>query len=191
MRQPGKAKTREAGELVGRGNAPAAKLHPMPSLEEAGELFLQENRYHPAGSAADKRFRFTRRMTLINRRWRTRVDERLRRIGQTEAGWLALFWISVSREGANQRELAERIGIEGPTLVRLLNRLEQQGLVERHPVEGDRRVKTLKLTEAAKPLLVEISATIDQLREELMQDIRPEELEVCLSVLARIQGRLE
>ncbi len=110
----------------------------------------------------------------------------LRRIGQSQARWDALFWISVSGGEATQSELAERIGVEGPTLVTMLHKLEQEGLVERRQVQGDRRAKTIRLTPAAEQVLAEIAGLSAPFRDGLLAGISDKDLEICLSVFDRI-----
>ena len=163
----------------------------LPSTIEAAELFLESHKFHAPGSRASLNFRFTGRLNLIARRYRTRLNEVLRRIGQSQARWDALFWISVSEEGATQRELAERIGVEGPTLVTMLHKLEQEGLVERLNAEGDRRAKTIRLSPAAEQSLAQIADLSGPFRDELLADISDQDLEICLSVFNRILERID
>ena len=163
----------------------------MPTIGQAAELFQQSHGFHPPGSRAALNFRFTGRLNLIARRYRTRLNEVLRQIGQSQARWDALFWISLSSEDATQRDLAERIGVEGPTLVSMLHKLEQEGLVERREAEGDRRAKTIRLSGAAEAALAQIAALSGPFRDELLADIPQEDLQVCLSVFDRLMDRLE
>ena len=126
----------------------------------------------------------------VSRRWRTRLDERLRHTGLTQARWIVL--LQLSRDGSlSQRELAERVGVEGPTLVRVLDRLERQGLVARRACGEDRRVKKIVLTKAAAPVLDEITSISGQLRKELLGDIPADDLANALQVLKTISDRLE
>jgi MarR family transcriptional regulator for hemolysin len=163
----------------------------LPTISEAAELFWQSHRFHPPGSRQALNFRFTGRLNLISRRYRTRLNEVLRQVGQSQARWDALFWISVSGEGVTQIELAERMGVEGPTLVSMLHKLEQEGLVERQMVEGDRRAKSIRLTPAAEHALAQIAALSGPFRDGLLDDIPDEDLQVCLSVFDRIMERLD
>ncbi len=125
----------------------------------------------PEQGAPDLNVFLTRKIMRFARRWRAIANEHLSRIGHTQARWEALYWIAVSQGGATQRELAECVGIEEPTLVRMLHRLEQEGLVERRASQSDRRTKTIVLTEAAAPHLQAMSGTIDKLREDVLQNI--------------------
>lgn len=126
----------------------------------------------------------------ISRRWRVRLDERVRGLGLTQARWIVL--LQLSRIGPIvQRELAQRLDIEGPTLVRVLDNLEKQGLVERRPGDGDKRVKEVHLTDAAQPLIEKIARISAALRREVLADIPGEELHRALAVLKSIGDRLE
>ena len=131
-------------------------------------------------------------MTLgrVSRRWRTRLDERLRHLGLTQARWHALLRLDLDGPMA-QHQLAECLQVERPTLVRLLDGLERQGLVERRSVEDDRRIRCVHLTVKAKPLLKEISHISEQLRHELLADIDHDALTAALRVLQALDATLE
>lgn len=133
---------------------------------------------------------FALELGRVNRQWRKRLDERLKHTGLTQARWLVL--LHLSRAGPlSQRELAEIVGIEGPTLVRMLDSLEGQGLVERRVGEEDRRVKQVHLSEAARPLLAEITSIAAALRRELLAEVADGELRAAWKVLKDIADRLE
>ncbi|SOB78583.1 transcriptional regulator, MarR family [Sphingomonas guangdongensis] len=111
---------------------------------------------------------FVRECVLLGRRWRSMADERLKAKGLTLARGTVLYWLAEANGPITQSRLAELIGIEGPTLVRLLHALEAQGLVERVPFEGDRRAKGLRLTEAAAPFLDMIDSVTDAMCDEYL-----------------------
>ncbi len=134
---------------------------------------------------------FALELGRVSRRWRTRLDERLNVTGLTQARWRTLLHLSRGAPCMTQRELAEHAGIEGPTLVRLLDALEAQGLIERLPVEGDRRAKHIRLTAAARPLLEQIDRIAADLRREIFAGLGKEDLQTGLTVLRRIGDRLE
>jgi MarR family transcriptional regulator for hemolysin len=133
---------------------------------------------------------FALELGRVSRRWRARLDERLKHTGLTQARWIALLHLSRSGPLA-QCELAERIGIEGPTLVRVLDNLEEQGLIKRRPSSDDRRVKQLCLTDAAGPILTEITRICDDLRQELLADLPAKDIAVARKVMRAIADRLE
>ncbi|SDB66565.1 MarR family transcriptional regulator [Belnapia rosea] len=122
----------------------------------------------------------------IARRWRGRLDARIADFGLTEARWLALLTLSRYGDGLTQKDLANRLLIEGPTLVRTLDWLEGEGLVERRSSAQDRRAKTLHLTERAGPLIQRIEAAATIVRAEILADIPEDDLAACLAVLERV-----
>jgi MarR family transcriptional regulator for hemolysin len=122
--------------------------------------------------------------------WRNKVNERLRPLGLSQATWLTLWNLSWFPEGLGQAELAERLGIEGPTLVRLLDRLEKDGLVQRIASVDDRRRKVVVLTESARPLLGQVKKIIAELRMDVMKAIPDEQLAAGLQLLKLVQERL-
>ena len=134
---------------------------------------------------------FALELGRVSRRWRTRLDERLKVTGLTQARWSTLLHLARGERCLTQRELAERVGIEGPTMVRLLDALEAHGLIERLPVEGDRRAKHIRLTGAAQPLLGDIDRIAADLRREIFADLQKDDLQTCLTVLQSIGDRLE
>ncbi|HVI32033.1 MarR family transcriptional regulator [Phenylobacterium sp.] len=137
------------------------------------------------------RHEFARELVIVARRWRARLDDRLKVLGMSQARWSALYWLSQSPEGASQTALADRTGVEAATLVRVIDALEAQGLVERKACPGDRRVKVVHLKEAARPLLAQIDALGEELRQEVMEDVTREEVDQALALLRRIRARLD
>lgn len=124
--------------------------------------------------------RFVWRLTRVSRSWRGEMDRRLGELGLSQARWLVLLHLARFLEDyPTQRELARSLGIEGPTLARLLDSLESQGLVRRFPVPEDRRAKKVALCERAWPLIQQIEAISEQLRNEVFAGIDPEELQRC------------
>lgn len=122
--------------------------------------------------------------------WRQKINQRLKPLGLSQATWLALLNLSWFPEGLVQTELAERLGIEGPTLVRLLDRLEGEGLVARRAATEDRRCKRVVLTERAWPTVEQVKRIIAELRTEVMSDLPDAQLEAGLQLLAGLRQRL-
>src|SRR5262245_47695133 len=92
---------------------------------------------------------------LINdvaRMMRTYADQRARRLGLTRAQWAVMARLE-HHEGLKQSELAEMLDLQPITLTRLVDRLCQNGMVERRPDPNDRRAKRLHLTPLARPLM--------------------------------------
>ena len=76
--------------------------------------------------------------------------------------------------------------VENPTLVRLLDSLEEQGLIERRPNMRDRRTKLLYLTNAGERFMSTLNERASVLRHEMLKDIENTDLEVALRVLERV-----
>lgn len=126
-----------------------------------------------------------------NRAWRALMDQRLRHLGLSQAKWLALLHIHRGGAGMTQTELASRLGIEGPTLTALLDRLMRDNYIERRESPTDRRAKTVHLTAKAKQLMKKIIAVAAQLRSELFADIPLKDLQVCIRTFQSIQQTAE
>ena len=134
---------------------------------------------------------FVQELARVSRAWRAVLDARLRDSGFTQARWTVLLQLSRGAPGMSQRELAARVGVEGPTIVRLIDTLQRQGLVQRRRADGDRRTNALYLTPAAQPLLAEIDRTATALRHELLGDIPKASQRTCIEVMRRIGDRLD
>ncbi len=181
---------RSSAAAVQRSARPA----PRPSLialPDARHLYLRSRGLYEADPRVELHFYFTTLLTQFSRRWRKRLNEKLAEIGQTQARLESLFWIELSGGRATQRELADRVGIEGPTLARMLDRLEKEGLVERRACAGDRRTKTIALKKRAAPFLKQMRDLTDQLRAEILQDIESCELSACVNLIRTLLPKLE
>ncbi len=134
---------------------------------------------------------FGMQLAQLSRAWRAELDRRLSGLGLSQARWLVLLHLALLKSAPTQRELAQTVGVEGPTLARLLDGLEAQGLVQRVAVPEDRRAKKVVLSEPAKPLIEKIESIAQQLRQELFSGISEEEQRLCQDVHARILANLE
>jgi len=135
--------------------------------------------------------RFGMQLAQITRGWRAELDRRLADMGLSQARWLVLLHLARFKEPPTQRELAQSVAVEGPTLARLLDSLETQGLVQRQAVLEDRRAKKIVLCDTALPLIEKIEAIATALRIEVFNGIDEEDLRTCMRVHAQIQANLE
>ena len=127
----------------------------------------------------------------VTRRWRKMLDERLKDLGVTQARWSTMVYLEKGGEGLTQRELASLMAIENPTLVRLLDSLEQQGLIERRPCPNDRRARRLHLTSAGRAFMDDLSERAVVLREEMLEGISDKEIECTVKVFNKILENAE
>ena len=135
--------------------------------------------------------RFAMQVAQLSRAWRGELDRCLVGLGLSQARWLVLLHLGRFAELPTQRELAQSVGVEGPTLARLLDSLETQGLVSRQAVPEDRRAKKIALSPQALPLIEKIEAISAQLRQEVFAGIDEDELRRCQKVHAQVLSNLE
>ena len=93
-------------------------------------------------------------------------------------------------EGINQAGLADLLEIKPMTLVRQLDRMEEDGWIERRPDPADRRARRLFLTEKARPILTRILDLSSAVRGEAFADLTAEEGRQLLDLLRRVHGSL-
>ena len=89
------------------------------------------------------------------------------------------------------RRTATALGIEGPSLVRLLDSLERRGLIERREDEYDRRARGIYLTQAGHDLAVRVAKVGTEIQLRMLSSVPPEDLEICQRVLAEIEQKLD
>ncbi|MBU2872804.1 MarR family transcriptional regulator [Marinobacter salexigens] len=127
----------------------------------------------------------------VTRRWRKLLDERLKDLGVTQARWTTMVYLREGGEGLTQRELAGLMAIENPTLVRLLDSLEQQGLIERRACPNDRRARRLHLTDPGRDFMAVLTARADALRDEMLDGVNLADIEIALKVFHKIMDNAE
>jgi MarR family transcriptional regulator for hemolysin len=157
----------------------------LAGVSAEGDLFLRRvhgdhELYNPV------QYSFSQGLTFVARRWRNVMNEALLAVGQSHVRWGTLYWITVFGDRVNQTQLAERMGIEQPTLGRVLRELEADGLIKRRASKRDGRARVIELTPESKPLMQRINQIQEAIRESLIKDISPDELAACLSVFAKI-----
>jgi MarR family transcriptional regulator for hemolysin len=94
------------------------------------------------------------------------------------------------RQGTAQVDLAEYMGSSPITLMRVLDRMEQDGWVERRPDPEDRRVRRLHLTRAAMPVIPRIWVIADRARAESLAGLDSVDRQRLIGLLERIRGNL-
>ncbi|WP_147180441.1 MULTISPECIES: MarR family winged helix-turn-helix transcriptional regulator [Alphaproteobacteria] len=139
---------------------------------------------------ANQRREFGFRLVGLSRRWRHYVDEGVAAAGLSDATWAPLFHLHRAGGGLLQKELAARIGLDGSSLVRLLDILEGLGLLQRHTEADDRRAKRLYLTSAGTERVQEIMGRLVPLENDLLQDLGDAEIAVVLSAFEKIEARI-
>lgn len=120
---------------------------------------------------------------------RRAFDRRALKLGVTRAQWRLMLRLAAS-PSLRQVEVAELLDIEPITLCRIVDRLEEAGLVERQRDPSDRRAWLLNLTERAEPLLEKLRAIATELSAEAFGGLESAQIDVLRSGLARIRDNL-
>jgi MarR family transcriptional regulator for hemolysin len=136
------------------------------------------------------RFRFGIRFSLLARRWRQMLDAHLANAGLTDATWIPLVHLEETGGGMTQKALAALVGIEGPSLVRLLDIVCSQGLVERRPDESDGRARLVYLTPAGKRRVAKIRRELALAEERMLKDVSEKDIAMMLKNFERIDQRI-
>jgi MarR family transcriptional regulator, transcriptional regulator for hemolysin len=131
---------------------------------------------------------FGRRMARAASMWRRQIDLELRPFGLTEASWRPLYYLGRLGESARQAELARALVIEGPSLVRLIDLLERDGLVLRQEDSQDRRSKLVRVTTEGRRVLRHVEAACAAVATRLLGAVSPAERAVCEALFDRIES---
>ena len=99
--------------------------------------------------------------------------------------------LSKTGDGVRQVELAEALDVEPITLCRMIDRLEESGLVERRRDEADRRAWRIHLTEQAAPVLIKLEAMGKTFNADILEGVADDDRAAALRVLARIRDNLD
>jgi MarR family transcriptional regulator for hemolysin len=116
-------------------------------------------------------------------------EEALTAAGGSLPMWLVLMTIK-SRKVANQRELAEEVGIQGPTLTHHLNAMEERGLLTRHRDPANRRVHMVELTDTGEKLFAELAMAAAAFDRHLRKGITDSEVELLRGLLERLRANV-
>jgi DNA-binding MarR family transcriptional regulator len=128
-------------------------------------------------------------MSDVSRLMRRRFDERARKSGATGTQWRTLKLLE-RREGINQGQLAELLEVEPISACRMIDRLEEAGLVERRRDPADRRAWLIFLTDKARPVLDELHVVASGMIEDLLQGLNATEIENLLHALNTMRANM-
>jgi MarR family transcriptional regulator for hemolysin len=125
----------------------------------------------------------------VARLLKKRLEQNSRGSRLTRSQWQILAYLA-QNEGINQKGLAELLEIEPITLGRIVDKLETQGLIERHPHPTDRRTWLLHLVEAARPKLEQIRELGDATHREAMAGVSEDDGQCLLKTLESMKANL-
>jgi len=125
----------------------------------------------------------------VTRRYTNRFEVRAAEIPLNLAQAKALVRLE-KNEGVSQARLAELAEVDPMTMVRILDRMEAEGVLERRPDPADRRARCLYLTAKARPILSEIWRLSDEIRAEIFANVSKAEREQFMDVLQRVYDNI-
>jgi MarR family transcriptional regulator for hemolysin len=127
----------------------------------------------------------------VSRLIKRRFEHRARQMGLAITRQQAAVILNIAgNEGVSQAEVATWLGIEPIALVRMLDKLHEEGLVDRRAHPTDRRVRTLWLTPAARPVVERILAINEAIRREAFSGLPPRTCDALIDVLSQIKDKL-
>lgn len=138
---------------------------------------------------SDPRERILDDLSRVQRKMRALFDARVKERGLTLPRARALLILG---RGASltQRELADELDIETPTLVRLLDGMEKQGFIERQSVEGDRRAKQIVMTPHGVEVAEQVQELARALRADVLKDISRNDMATTVRVFRTMSDNI-
>ena len=140
---------------------------------------------------SDLEERFSGALHNTSRAWRQALDRRLKFLGVSQASWMTIAVAAKAKGPLSQSELAQRLDVEGATMVAMVDRLVKAGLVIREPSPTDRRVKRVVLTPAGNLLYGQVREEAAAFRKELLASMDPKKLLVATELLEDLQGIID
>jgi MarR family transcriptional regulator, transcriptional regulator for hemolysin len=121
------------------------------------------------------------------REWRLAIERELAPAGLNQASALSLIILRTEGDAPTQSDIAEKLGVDGATMMRVLEGLEAEGLVAREVDPADRRRRIVRLTPRGTARTAEVMRQVACLRSEFLEGVSLEELQACIAVLGRIR----
>jgi len=132
----------------------------------------------------------TRRIMLVGRRYRRLLDIALKEIGHSQVRWEVLHAISTAPEDCTLMDVAAHIGLEGPSIVATMEKLETGGFIERREDDNDRRSRLIRLTEKGHDAVRLMTEVVNEQRDRLWDGISPDDVGTMLRILTQMRGNL-
>jgi len=148
------------------------------------------NDYFPANTRIDLEYRLSRMLVLAGRTWGTRIDNVARaETGQSRARWQTLFVIAFGEQPVTMTDIGVRLNVQWPTLVRVLDGLEKDGLINRIDNPRDGRSRLVSITDEGMRLVREIKPILDRERAQLLEGLSDEDLMRTGAILQLLMDR--
>ena len=147
--------------------------------------------FYQPGSRLEQEFRAMLAIMSTTRLWTRSLENVISsRTGQTRVRWEMLFAIAFAEGPTTASAIAQRLGVKWPSLVRILDALEGDGLIARRGNPCDGRSRLIELTEDGQATIAKVRCTVDPARADLLDGLTDDELSQLVEVTERIQSRL-
>jgi DNA-binding MarR family transcriptional regulator len=143
-----------------------------------------------SSDARDLKRQLVSQLVESSRLLRNYIDHRAKGRGTTRAQWIVLFRLR-EQEGLSQVDLADVLELQPISLVRLLDRLVEHGLLERQHDPRDRRANRLFLTAAGRQLVDDLDSLRDQIAETVLEHVPASSIQASLETLRAIKERIK
>lgn len=130
-------------------------------------------------------------LAAVSRGWRKAFDIAVAEQGFTDAKALPLLVLRRQGDSIPQGVLAERVGIEGATIVRIIDELEAEQLIERVADRNDRRIKLIELTESGRKAADRLEQAAEKIRISLLGDLPPQQIASAFEILRALNEKLQ
>jgi MarR family transcriptional regulator for hemolysin len=135
--------------------------------------------------------RFSDALHSTSRSWKQAVDRRLKYLGVSQASWMTIAIAAKAESPLSQSELADRLGVEGATMVAMVDRLVKAGLVAREASSTDRRIKRVVLTTAGVAIYEKVKTEADTLRKQLLAKMDRKKLQAATELLDNLRAIID
>ncbi|MFT4172497.1 MAG: MarR family winged helix-turn-helix transcriptional regulator [Rhodocyclaceae bacterium] len=129
-------------------------------------------------------------LAVLRRAYRSAADKAVAHLGLSQALAYPVVMLGRLGDGVRQGAVAHVLAIDDSSLVRLVDQLVEDGLVERREDRTDRRARSLFLTERGHAMAAQVEAALAALRDRLYADIADADIRACLKVFAVLEQRL-
>lgn len=126
----------------------------------------------------------------LSRTWRSVVDGRLADLGLTDTTWVPLFHLHAADQALTLKQLAQRVGLDSSTLVRVVDLLESRGLVVRETDASDRRSKSLRLTEQGLAVVADVRGKLHQVEAQVLAGMDARTVSTLRESMQQLHERL-
>ncbi|WP_174863461.1 MarR family winged helix-turn-helix transcriptional regulator [Comamonas jiangduensis] len=126
----------------------------------------------------------------VSRTWRSVVDGRLADLGLTDTTWVPLFHLHAADQALTLKQLAQRVGLDSSTLVRVVDLLESRGLVVRETDASDRRSKSLRLTEQGLAVVADVRGKLYQVEAQVLAGMDARTISTLREGMQQLHERL-